>query len=222
MLRHPQEFGVTSSRYLPYVSILPAFSSLQEHVRALPAGKRLDAQRKVRFWYWAAIFTNRYSGSVESTAARDFQDVKTWIEDTTNEPPLIQEFKSRFKNLELRRDTKYGSSIYNGIFNLLVLNGARDWITGNIPENEFLDDHHIVPASWDKAHLPDRSVHSILNRTPLLQETNRYVIRDKLPNEYLPELIEKNGENSMRAILDESPHIARRIRHPHAGRLFAE
>ena len=202
MLRHPQEFGVTSSKYLPYVSILPAFSALQEHVRTLPADKRLNAQRKVRFWYWAAIFTNRYSGSVESTAARDYQNVKAWIESDANEPPLIQEFKSRFKNLELRRETKYGSSTYNGIFNLLVLNGARDWITGNIPENELLDDHHIVPASWGDANLQDRSAHSILNRTPLLDETNRHVIRDKLPNEYLPELIAQNGESRVRAILE--------------------
>lgn len=202
MLRHPQEFGVTSSKYLPYVSILPAFSALQEHTRTLSADQRLNAQRKVRLWYWAAIFTNRYSGSVESTAARDYQNVKSWIENDANEPPLIQEFKSRFKNLELRRETKYGSSIYNGIFNLLVLNGARDWITGNIPENELLDDHHIVPASWGDSNLQDRSVHSILNRTPLLDETNRHVIRDKLPNEYLPEMIEKNGENRVRAILE--------------------
>lgn len=202
MLRHPQEFGVTSSKYLPYVSILPAFSALQQHVRLLPADKRLYAQRKVRYWYWAAIFTNRYSGSVESTAARDYQNVKGWIENDANEPPLIQEFKSRFKNLELRRETKHGSSIYNGIFNLLVLNGARDWITGNIPENELLDDHHIVPASWGEANLQDRSTNSILNRTPLLDETNRHVIRNKLPNKYLPELIEQNGESRVRAILE--------------------
>ena len=202
MLRHPQEFGVTSSKYLPYVSILPAFSALQEHVRTLPADRRLEAQRRVRFWYWAAIFTSRYSGSVESTAARDFQNVKAWIESDAAEPPLIQEFKTRFKNLELRREMKHGSSIYNGVFNLLVLKGARDWITGNIPENEMLDDHHIVPASWGDANLSDRSVHSILNRTPLLDETNRHVIRDKLPNEYLPELMEKNGEGRVRAILE--------------------
>lgn len=202
MLRHPHEFGVTSSKYLPYVSILPAFSALQEHARTLAAEKRLDAQRKVRFWYWAAIFTSRYSGSVESTAARDFQNVKAWVEDDAKEPPLIQEFKIRVKSLELRRETKHGSSIYNGIFNLLVMNGARDWITGNIPDNEMLDDHHIVPASWGGTHLPDRSVHSILNRTPLLDETNRHVIRDKLPNVYLPEWVAKNGETRVRAILE--------------------
>jgi len=37
LLRHPQEFGAISSNYLPYVSIIPAFSSVQAHVKALPA-----------------------------------------------------------------------------------------------------------------------------------------------------------------------------------------
>ena len=69
-------------------------------------------------------------------------------------------------------------------------------------KNELLDDHHIVPASWGDANLQDRSAHSILNRTPLLDETNRHVIRDKLPNEYLPELIAQNGESRVRAILE--------------------
>lgn len=57
-------------------------------------------------------------------------------------------------------------------------------------------------AGWGDANLQDRSAHSILNRTPLLDETNRHVIRDKLPNEYLPELIEQNGESRVRAILE--------------------
>ncbi len=202
MLRHPQEFGVTSSKYLPYVSILPAFSALQEYVSTLATYKQLDAQHKVRFWYWAAIFTSRYSGSVESTAARDFQDVKAWVDNDAKEPLLLEEFRDRVKSLELRRETKHGSSIYNGIFNLLVMNGARDWITGKIPEDELLDDHHIIPVSWGDSNFEDRSIHSILNRTPLSANTNRQVIGDKLPNAYLPDLISKNGECKVREIFE--------------------
>jgi hypothetical protein len=97
LLRHPQEFGAISSQYLPYVSILPAFSALQIAVRALPANRQLDAQRKVRHWYWASVFTNRYSGSVESTTARDYLDAKAWFEDDAAEPALIGEFRGRFK-----------------------------------------------------------------------------------------------------------------------------
>lgn len=202
LLRHPQEFGAISSNYLPYVSILPIFAALQAHVKTLPAHRQLDAQRKIRHWYWASVFTNRYSGSVESTAARDFLDVKSWLDDDIAEPALILEFKSRFKNLELRKETKRGTSVYNGIFNLLVLQGARDWMTGNVPQHGDLDDHHIVPQAWGTKRLQGNLVHTILNRTPLSSDTNRNVIRDRLPNAYLPELIASNGEQSVRAILE--------------------
>ena len=201
-LRHPQEFGVTSSAYLPYVSILPAFASLQAAASHLPANRQLDAQRKVRHWYWASVFTNRYSGSVESTTAKDYQDVQAWFDNDHTEPSLIAEFRGRFRSLDLYRETRRGSSIYNGIFNLLVLNGARDWMTGKVPQHGELDDHHIVPKSWTPDEQISSPIDTILNRTPLTADTNRNVIRDRLPNEYLPELIEQNGEDSVRAILE--------------------
>jgi hypothetical protein len=202
LLRHPQEFGVAASQYLPYVSILPAFAALQAHVGTLSPAKKLEAQRKIRHWYWASVFTSRYSGSVESTSARDFIDVRKWIEDDKAEPGLIQEFNHRFRNLELRKETKRGTSIYNGIFNLLVLQGARDWMTGIVPQHGSLDDHHIVPKAWALKHLKGNAVDSILNRTPLSAETNRHVINDRLPNQYLPELIANSSEQQVRAILE--------------------
>lgn len=76
LLQHPQEYGVTSSQYLPYVSIIPAFASIQYVLNEIPIEKRLEAQRKFRHWYWASVFTNRYSGSVESTSTRDYLDMK--------------------------------------------------------------------------------------------------------------------------------------------------
>ncbi len=202
LLKHPQEFGAISSNYLPYVSILPVFAALQAQVKSLPSSKQLAGQRKIRHWYWASVFINRYSGAVESTSSRDFLDVKAWLEDDTAEPALLQEFKQRFRNLELRKEAKRGTSVYNGIFNLLVLQGARDWMTGNIPQHDDLDDHHIVPVAWGARHLTGSQVHTILNRTPLTPDTNRRVISDRLPNAYLPELIANNGENRVRAILE--------------------
>lgn len=202
LLRHPQEFGVINSNYMPYVSILPVFSALQRQIKTLPANQRLDAQRKVRHWYWASVFTNRYSGSVESTSARDFQNVKTWFEDDLNEPDLIMEFKNRFNTLDLRKEVKRGTSVYNGIFNLLVLQGARDWMTGNVPQYGDLDDHHIVPASWGDKHLKGNIIHTILNRTPLTADTNRQIINNRPPNAYLPELIATSGENAVMAVLE--------------------
>ena len=202
LLRHPQEFGAISSRYLPYVAILPAFASIQEKARALPAEQRLEAQRKIRFWYWASVFTNRYSGSVESTSARDYQDIHAWFTDDDAEPGLIGEFRRGFRDLDLMREIRRGTSIYNGIFNLLVLRGARDWITGNVPQHDALDDHHIVPKSWGNEHALGTRIDTILNRTPLTQETNRDVIGGRLPNSYLRELLTQNDESHVRGILE--------------------
>ena len=202
LLRHSQEFGAISSQYLPYVSILPAFAAVHASVRTLPASRQLDAQRKLRHWYWASVFTNRYSGSVESTSARDFLDLKSWFDDDAAEPALIAEFKARFRSLELRRETKRGTSVYNGVFNLLVLRGARDWMAGTVPQYGDLDDHHIVPKRWGKELTLDTSIDTILNRTPLAAGTDRNVINDRLPNEYLPEMVKENGEATVRATLE--------------------
>ena len=211
LLRHPQEFGAISSRYLPYVSILPAFAAAQAWARTLPASRQLDAHRKLRHWYWASVFTNRYSGSVESTSARDFLDLKSWFDNDAAEPALIAEFKDRFRGLEFRRETKRGTSVYNGVFNLLVLNGARDWTAGTVPQYGDLDDRHVIPKRWGKDPNVklDTSIDTILNRTPLTAETDHKVIRDRLPNEYLPELMKENGEATVRATLEShliSPH----------------
>lgn len=162
----------------------------------------MTAQRKVRYWYWASVFTNRYSGAVESTSARDFLDLRKWFSDETAEPSLIADFKARFRSIDLRREAKRGTSVYNGVFNLLVLRGARDWMTGNVPQHGDLDDHHIVPKSWGTGQTLETSIDTILNRTPLTADTNRRVIRDRLPNEYVPELIDENGESTVRATLE--------------------
>jgi len=201
-LQRPQEYGVTSAAYLPYASILPALAALQFIVKQEAPEGQLSAQKKVKLWYWAAVFTSRYSSSAESTSARDFQDIRAWIRDDALEPSLIKDFKSQFNDLDLRSEIRKGSSVYNGIFNLLVMQGARDWVTGTIPSASELDDHHIIPSDWGKKHLKGKLEDTILNRAPLLDETNRTVINKRLPNEYLPDWIARNGEDEVRAILE--------------------
>ena len=207
LLRHPQEFGAIASRYLPYVSILPVFAALQSEARNVAPFRQLDAQRKIRRWYWASVFLNRYSGSVESTSSRDYLDLKAWFRDDSAEPALIAEFRERSRSIDLR-ETRSGSSVYYGIFNLLVLEGARDWTTGHGPQHDELDDPHIVPKRWGKENGLGTWIDSILNRTPLTGSTDRKVIHSRLPNEYLPELIAATDEETVRQIL-ESHFISR-------------
>lgn len=201
-LRHPQEFGVVSAQYLPYASILPVFAALEAARQKLPADQQLNALHKQRHWYWASVFTQRYSSAAATTGARDYTEVKAWFDDDSKAPDLIEQFKRDFQHLDLHRETKRGTSIYNGVFNLLVLNGARDWTTGNAPQPDDLDDHHIISKKWGRENGLDDAIDTILNRTPLSAETNRNVIRERLPNQYLPELIDKSGRDKVYAVME--------------------
>ena len=83
-----------------------------------------------------------------------------------------------------------------------VTGGIADWFMAAMTKVVFhLDDHHIVPSSWGIREKVDR-INSILNRTPLSPETNRYIIQDKLPNQYLRELFEQHGEEKTRTMLE--------------------
>ena len=201
ILRQPQTFGVVSSKYLPYVSILPVFASLQWEAKRLPVELRLHARNKIRHWYWASVFDNRYSGAVESTSARDFLYMKEWFVDDDKVPQFIKDFKERFRAIDFSAQRSRGTSLYNGVFNLLTIQGARDWVTGNIPLPGELDDHHIIPAAWGRKHLPSKKINTILNRTPLTAETNRNIIRDRLPNTYLRDWFTSSSEEAVRGVL---------------------
>lgn len=85
--------------------------------------------------------TRRWAKVLGSKDAHAISSIKAWFEDDTAEPPLIAEFARRFRNLDLRKEIRRGTSVYNGIFNLLVLQGARDWTTGDVPQHGDLDDH---------------------------------------------------------------------------------
>ncbi len=194
------EYGVVSSRFLPYPAILPAFAGAQREAQKRPEAERMGAQRKISQWYWASVFTQRYSSAVESTAAGDYRDLGRWYRDDREVPRVIGEFRISLRELDLH-PIRPGSAIYSGVVNLTILEGAKDWIDGGAPIKRELDDHHIVPKAWGRKNGAGDSIDSILNRTPLDSTTNREVIRDRLPNEYLPELIEKNGRETLYGVL---------------------
>ena len=204
LLKNPQEYGAVGQAYIPYVSIIPAFAAINTLVSAQPDKRQIMARRKFRLWYWASVFSNRYSSAVEATAAQDFITMHKWIANTEDvtKPDFIDEFANTHRQIDMHNETKRSSSIYSAIFNLFVLAGARDWRTGDIPRYDNLDAHHIVPVSWGRQNIPGDGINSILNRSPLTSETNRNFIGDKLPHSYLPELIDANGKDKMLNILE--------------------
>jgi hypothetical protein len=200
-LKSPRDYGAIQPGFVPYPSILPAFAAIKTFVEKSDAVNKLDMQTKIRKWYWSSIFTNRYSSSVESTSAKDFQSLKRWFVNDDEEPEMISEFISSYRNIDLLNDNGKGSAIYNAIFNLFVINGARDWSSFDLPEYDSLDDHHIVPHSVFHEQAGS-SINSILNRTALSPSTNRHIIRARMPNEYIKEMLENNDPEKVYAVLN--------------------
>lgn len=207
-LKNPRDFGAINSTFVPYPSIIPAFTSIRAHVEKSGYKNILDVNAKIKKWYWSSIFTLNYSSSVESTSAKDFGDLKKWFDDDSEEPDNYIKFIQELENQDFKRENQKGTAKYNAIFNLLILNEARDWYTSDLPEYETLDDHHIVPHSWGKKNVGN-DINSILNKTPLSPATNRHVISDRMPHDYLAEMKANNGETEFYKIL-ESHLISRK------------
>ncbi|MFC1776126.1 DUF262 domain-containing protein [Pseudomonadota bacterium] len=199
-LRNPRDYGAINSSFIPYPSIVPAFAGIRRYARQNGLLSRVDVNQKIRKWYWASIFTNRYSSAVESTSTRDFMAMQRWFNDDNDIPSAIQEFESGFRQLDLINENRKGTAIYNAIINLLIIRGAKDLGTFQYPETNELDDHHIVPQSWGKNKVGPE-IHSVLNKTPISLHTNRQILSDRLPNEYLKELFDNNDEKAVRDIL---------------------
>ena len=208
ILKSPHDYGAIKSDFIPYPTIIPVFSALRREAQLRSSRGFSDANRKVKKWYWSSIFTNAYSSAAESTSAKDYRDVKAWMDDDSQEPTVIGKFRESLKSLDLRAESRKGSAIYNAIFNLFIINGAKDWSTHETPSYDALDDLHIIPIAWGnemKANglVKDEDIHSILNRSPLTDSTNRHIIGKRLPNEYFPEMFKHYGEAVVRQNLSQ-------------------
>jgi len=128
-------------------------------------------------------------------------DLKKWFDNDDLELDAVSEFIGTYKNIDLHKERASGSAIYKAIFNLFIINEARDWETFELPEYDNLDDHHIVPKSWGKEMGLDKDINTILNRAPLSGDTNRKIIRDSLPNVYIKNMFDNNDKEKVFKVL---------------------
>lgn len=198
-----REYGAIVPKFIPYPAILPVFTALRVAANEQHENNQFNAFDKVKRWYWASVFTERYGKSVATTTAHDYKDVCAWMEGGPD-PDVINDFTQRVENLQLRGYTRQSAAIYRGVVNLIVLSGAKDWYKGLKLDPNAINDHHIVPKSWGSnlgSHSGD--INTILNRTLISKDTNQKVIRNRLPNKYLPELMDENGPDRVRKIFED-------------------
>ena len=182
----PDGFGVFDRKWLPGFGLVPILAALRAVVEDRELGER--PRSDLRRWYWCNVFLERYSSGVESKSRKDFAEMVAHWTEGQPEPAVFAEARSRIsaEGYSVRESASYASTVYSGIFCLLALRGARDWVRGESIELQKLHDHHIFPKAYLKRHgLTKRSeVNSVVNRTLISDKTNGKV-KDRAPAEYL-------------------------------------
>jgi len=190
-------FGVESAKSIPYEPIIPILASLLRELDINFKSTQVDCYDKIQKWYWVSIFGKRFYDSVDAKKTSDFKDMVAWFEDDEKIPRFITTFESQFNAIILDDETK--GAIYDGMFSILTKKGAQDFEIRVTLDEKKPDMDHIFPKSQMKQF---REKNSILNMTWLTPETNREKKRDRMPSEYIKQVIEDKYDNDKRKFLD--------------------
>ena len=204
MLR--DECGVLNRNWLPYAALLPALFAAAAKARELAGPSQADAWAKIRRWFWCSCFDQRYEGPANTLNAADFRALVLWFENEGEIPEAIANLDLSALNLPGVRRQR--NAVYRSVICLTIVNGARDFHTGQRITHGLLEDpqlkiedHHVVPTGYlKKAEPPGERDDSILNRCLIDAITNK-VVSDKAPALYLAEIAKRIGEDKLDQIL---------------------
>lgn len=148
-------------------------------------------------WYWCGILGEMYGGANETRYANDIEDVIAEVEGKESKNRTINAafFSStRLLTLQTRQ-----SAAYKGIMALLYKERCRDFMNDTTIDlvnsmNQSPDIHHIFPRNYcEQQNYKREKWNSIVNKTPLLPETNR-AIGGHAPSKYIQNILNKvNG-----------------------------
>lgn len=196
---NPDGFGVFDYKWQPYTTLLPVLAASLHALQYI--GDAANAYADLKAWYWGSVFTERYSGSIESISYRDATDLLKRFRDETSPVAAFKDIREQIlENPGFSfRDVSRNNSRYRGIINLIAIQGARDFATNDSIEFHELEDHHVFPRAFlrdDKGVTESAEVNSITNRTLISGSTNRRISR-KSPNEYLQSVMPESSVDSI-------------------------
>ena len=196
--------GIIAQRVLPYGTLLLPLAAIMGYLKSQRGHVQFgQAWPKIEQWYWCSVFSQRYSSSVEATAAVDFEQVVTWVEGG-DEPDAVRQFS--FSADRLQDYNNIRSAIYKGILCLIAKSGAKDFggegtLSINLYYDSQQDHHHIFPLnSFGQLGIQDSRSSSIVNKTLIGASANRS-IGGRLPSAYVDTMKSRLGEERTRAIL---------------------
>jgi len=196
------EYGIADpQKWLPYSPMIIPYLGFF-------LNEKIDTD-KIDTWYWSAVFFERYAGSTESKITKDYKEVIAWMKNDKKIPSIVKEI-----NESIEKDNYYNltevaysnNSIYKGVFNLLFMNGAKDFYMNDKIKfkSKSLDDHHIFPKKFLESKEVTEYINGVTNRTLIHAKTNRKISK-KSPQRYLTEMLKiyDNDKSKVLSILEK-------------------
>lgn len=198
MKRLREVYGVTDlKRHVPYYAMIVPLAALL--LRIEEYGKSKALYDKLDKWYWAAVFSEHYESSADTSASGDYTDVNKWLAGDEMPVWMSRVFASLTGDTLDTKDTR--SAIYRGVMCLISLAGAEDFYTGQKLDLTHYADDHLFPKSKFK---DNTQVDCVLNRTLIDKDTNSLKLKGaKKPSEYIKVFSEvlAGGEKEFKEIL---------------------
>ena len=185
-------FGSVLLSMTPYTVVVPILASLLYKIEN--RSDRPKCMSKIQNWYWSAVTSDSYSGSTDTKVEKDYREILRWFDDDDHIPEIVREQRDVVNNMDLDTANK-NDSLYRAIICLIAKSGANDFATNAPLECNTLDIHHIFPKSKKDAYPNQVSINSILNMTVLDRDTNRTLLSDKIPSEYIPSIMKEQQIN---------------------------
>jgi hypothetical protein len=198
--------------------ILPSIASVQHSTNLNVKGPKLQQSiiKKIKSWYYSSAITKRYSTHSDTRQLGDKDDVINWINGEFN-----KDMPAWVKTPELTQNIHGSGSGSEGSLMLTMLNeiNPSDIHTGkpcSFSAPGQTDVHHIFPkAAMRKKIMTARGItdkkkadniltseefyiNSMVNKMLLTAETNRDYIKDKLPSEYIKDLLLIHSEKILK------------------------
>ncbi|MDM8553704.1 DUF262 domain-containing protein [Desulfococcaceae bacterium HSG7] len=193
---------IIAQSWMPYENMLIPLMMFLKEIGGNFSQMTERQNKFLKFWYWASIFAQRYTGSSNETIIQDSLILIQIAKDKKiTDRNYFYKLRSQVTSAEeLHSFTKKPSAVYKGIFNIINYNakGLIDWSnTSKLSFNQSkIDAHHIFPRKYISTKYRDNEKalsykDSVVNKALIPKLTN-IKIGYKAPAEYLNELRKKN------------------------------
>ena len=191
-------FGAVKFSFIPYTVAIPILSALMYKIEG-----RKDTSKcmgKIQNWYWSVVTSDSYSSSTDSKVEKDYREILAWFNDDNAIPEIVIKQRQNIGSVEFT-GTRSNDSVYKAVLCIIFKNGANDFLTDELSRFGKVEVRHIFPKLGNYAG--DTSTDSILNKTLLSSDTNKF-IGNKKPMAYIKEIIKElsTDESTLRKRLD--------------------